>query len=259
MSQPAAPLSTPLLFAGTDPAPYSTVNAKSDYPVVLVCEHAGQAIPRQLGDLGISQAALDSHIGWDIGAGGVTRCLAEALGAPAIFQSYSRLVIDCNRPVDAPDAMPEISDGIVIPANRNLDTPARNARVDEIFAPFHAAIDNLVAQSPRRVLLSIHSFTARLAGIQRPWDMGFLYREDTHTSTRLAAHIKAQQPALIIGLQQPYIIDDDADWFVPVHGEQRGMAHSLIEIRNDHIETSETQIHWAHLLEETIRRLLKDL
>jgi predicted N-formylglutamate amidohydrolase len=244
------------LLGASDPAAFDIMNAGSRHPVLLVCEHAGQAIPSRLGDLGIGKAVMDSHIGWDIGAGNVTRRLARRLGAPAVFQTYSRLVIDCNRPPDAVDAMPEIIDGTEIPGNRHLSDLARSARAQEIFTPFHDAIDGCFACAPHRVVFSIHSFTRERAGVDRPWDMGFLFRRDTRTSERLAAIMRDLKHDLLVGMNQPYQIEDAADWFVPRHGEARGMAHSLIEIRNDHIDTTQGQILWADLLAQAINRYL---
>ncbi len=247
------------LLIGSDPAPFEIVNAKSDHPVVLVCEHAGQAIPAQLDDLGISKVQLDRHIGWDIGASAVTKYMADFLGAPAVLQRYSRLVIDCNRPTNAADAMPIVSDAVPIPGNACLDVEARAARVSEIFDPFQEAVASCFALSPRRATFSIHSFTPALGGIERPWDIGFLYRKDTRTSEYLASCIAGAHPELKIGMNQPYQIDDASDWFVPNHGEARGLPHSLIEIRNDHIAFATGQMHWASLLSDVIHRLLKEL
>ncbi|MBS9718765.1 N-formylglutamate amidohydrolase [Pseudohalocynthiibacter aestuariivivens] len=247
------------LLGPDDPAPVEVVNAEATHPVLLVCEHAGQALPKRLGDLGISTEALDSHIGWDIGAEGVTRRIAHILGAPAVLQRYSRLVIDCNRPTGAPDAIPEISDGISIPGNSLLDAQSRNARVQEIFDPFQDVVSKQLSSFPRRATFSIHSFTRSMSGVNRPWDIGFLYRRDTRTSECLAKFVADARPELKIGMNQPYQIDDVSDWFVPNHGEACGLSHSLIEIRNDHIETSEGQAFWAEILSDAFDRLLKEI
>jgi hypothetical protein len=64
---------------------------------VLACDHAGNAIPRRLGSLGLDQDTLQRHVAWDIGAVGVARHLSALLDAPLVSQPYSRLVVDCNR------------------------------------------------------------------------------------------------------------------------------------------------------------------
>lgn len=247
----------PLLGPG-DPPPVEVVNEGGAAPVLLVCEHAGQAVPASLAGLGVTQAELDDHIGWDIGAGAVTQHLAKALDAPAVMQPYSRLVIDCNRPTEAADAMPEVSDGIAVPGNLGLAPSARAARVVAIFDPFQAEVGRWLARRRIRATFSIHSFTPRMAGIDRLWDIGFLFRADRATSAALSGHLAAHYPGLAIGMNQPYQIDDASDWFVPRHGEARGLPHSLIEIRNDHIRRPEGQALWADRLAGAIRAFIKD-
>lgn len=250
-----APLT--LLGAG-DPAPVENLNDASDAPVLLLCEHAGREVPERLGGLGVTRAQREAHIGWDIGAAEVTREIARRLGAPAVLQRYSRLVIDCNRPPDAPDAVPEVSDGVVIPGNHGLGAEARAARVAEIFAPFHAAAAALFARVPRRAAFAIHSFTPVMGGVRRPWELGFLFRHDRETSARLRELVLRRRPGTVIGMNEPYQIDDASDWFVPRHGEARGLPHSLIEIRNDLIADAAGQAAWAELLAEVIGEFLKE-
>ena len=246
------------LLTPDDPDPVEIVNPDSAHPTLLVCEHAGQAIPSVLGDLGLPEGEIDRHIGWDIGAEGVARRMAENLGCTLVIQRYSRLVIDCNRPPDAHDCMPEVSDGTTIHANLGLDETARAARVNEIFLPFQQAVAEHIERVPRTAAISIHSFTPVMRGVARPWDIGFLFRKDEETSTRLADHVQAVRPELTIGMNQPYQVTGFSDWFVPQHGEARGLPHSLIEIRNDHIESNEGQDRWAQLLAHVLDRWLQE-
>lgn len=250
---------THFLLDPQDPPPAEVVNAPSDHPLLLVCEHAGKAIPRALKDLGIAEKDRESHVGWDIGAEAVTRMISKALGAPAVLQPYSRLVIDCNRPPDAADAIPDVNHGVQVLGNRDLTESARAARVAEIFEPFQATVAHCLEQHPRRIVLSIHSFTPMLNGQPRPWHIGFLFRKDNETSTRLGRFIQDAQPQLTIGMNEPYQIDDASDWFVPHHGEASGLPHSLIEIRNDLIGDVQGQRTWADILTVAINRYLKEV
>ncbi|MDE4063664.1 N-formylglutamate amidohydrolase [Phaeobacter gallaeciensis] len=247
------------LLGPQDPLPAEVINAASDHPLLLVCEHAGKMVPNALNDLGIAQEDRDSHVFWDIGAEAVTRIMADSLGAPAILQPYSRLVIDCNRPPDAPDAMPEANHGVQVPGNRGLNDAARAARIAEIFDPFQATVERHLKRQPRKIVLSIHSFTPLLTGEPRPWHVGFLFRQDVQTSEHLARFIADAQPELTIGMNQPYQIDDASDWFVPQHGETSGLPHSLIEIRNDLIGDATGQQAWANILTGAVNRYLKEL
>jgi predicted N-formylglutamate amidohydrolase len=240
-----------------DPDPVEMVTGAGNDAVLLVCEHAGQQIPVVLNGLGITQAVLDDHVGWDIGAAKVTRMLAANLGCAAVLQRYSRLVIDCNRPPDVADSIPEISDLREVPSNRGLGPADRATRYEEIFAPYEAALTGALGQPGLRAVLSIHSFTPQLAADPRPrpWDIGFLYRKDEVTSGHLARTLAARFPGVVIGMNEPYRIDDGSDWFVPRHGERTGLAHSLIEIRNDHLRNDAGCRFWADLLADCIRAL----
>lgn len=251
-------MTTPLL-GPRDPAPVEIVNPEGRTPLLLVCEHAGQAVPEALGRLGVSQAQLDEHIGWDIGAAEVTRRLAAMLDAPAVLQRYSRLVIDCNRPPEAPDSCPPVSDGHVIPGNAALDPEDRVKRVDEIFRPFQGAVATALARPEIQATFSIHSYTPVMGGIRRAWDVGFLFRSDRRTSDRMARALGQAVPGLTIGLNQPYQVDDASDWFVPRQAEPRGLPHSLIEIRNDHIRDAAGQTLWAERLAGLMPMFLKEI
>lgn len=248
-----------LLLSESDPLPAEVINAASDHPLLLVCEHAGKAVPNALDGLCVAEKDRDSHVFWDIGAEAVTRIMADSLGAPAILQPYSRLVIDCNRPPDAPDAMPETNHGVQVPGNRALNDTARAARIAEIFDPFQASVERHLNRQPRKIVLSIHSFTPFLSGEPRPWHVGFLFRQDVQTSEHLARFIADAQPELTIGMNQPYQVDDASDWFVPQHGETSGLPHSLIEIRNDLIGDAAGQQKWADILIAAINRYLREV
>ncbi|MBL4786755.1 MAG: N-formylglutamate amidohydrolase [Cohaesibacteraceae bacterium] len=246
------------LIGPGDPPVYELVNSASKHPVVLVCEHAGRAIPARLGSLGLTDDDMDRHIAWDIGAAGLTRKIAQILGAPAILQNYSRLLIDCNRPPDQSGSIPAVSDQTRIPGNQDLTTSERDQRIEDIFNPFHDRVSNLLDQNPRQLVLAIHSFTPVLAGKERPWDIGFLFRKDTKTSGKLAELVANNHSGLQTGMNQPYVIDGSSDWFVPVHGEQRDMPHSLIEIRNDHLQQVSGQQWWAEMLSAIIEQYLQE-
>ena len=250
------PPPAPLLSAD-DPAPVEWLNADSTAPVLLVCEHAGRAVPKELAGLGLPEGAIDDHIGWDIGALGVAQRVAERLGAPLIAQRYSRLVIDCNRPPASPGAIPEISDGRRIPGNIAISTEQRMARVRDIFAPFAAAVVEGFATAPRRLAISIHSFTPAMRGKdERPWHAGFLARQELDTSRRFIEHIEQTAPHHVLALNQPYQIDDATDWFIPTQCETRHIRHSLVEIRNDLIRCPDGQDLWAGYLTGAIRSIL---
>src|SRR6202022_2744475 len=113
----------------------------------LTGDHAGRAIPRRLGRLGLLEHETERHIAWDIGIGAVGKQLSRLLDAALVLQTYSRLVIDCNRDPIVPSSIPEISETTEIPGNRGLGEAVRAARVEAFFRPYHATI--AAALAPR--------------------------------------------------------------------------------------------------------------
>lgn len=102
------------------------INPSGSADIWLVCEHASPAIPPSLNNPGLAAGDRLSHAAWDIGALELTRALARAVVA-----RVSRLVYDCSRPSDAPDAMTEMSENILVAGNLNLSEAERAARITE--------------------------------------------------------------------------------------------------------------------------------
>ena len=174
-----------------DPAPLSILNPGGKAPLILFCDHAGRAVPRGLGDLGLGPEAWEKHIAWDIGIADVAAILAAKLDAPAILAGYSRLVIDCNRRLDDPSSIAQESDRIPIPGNRGLTPDQRAMRAEDLFRPYHAAvaaaIDAKLAAGQKPAILSLHSFTPAMNGFRRPWHFGILWNKDARLPVPLMA------------------------------------------------------------------------
>ncbi len=250
LERPAGMPAAPLLGPG-DPPPFAVHNPHGRSPFLLLADHAGQRVPAALGDLGLVQAELDRHIGWDIGIAGTTRALSARLDAWAIEQTYSRLVIDCNRPLASPTLMPETSDGTVIPGNAGADAAQRQRRIDAIHAPYHARIaaelDHRRDAGRPTLLVMMHSFTPAMNGMQRPWHAGVLYHRDARFAHALLQALR-DEGDLVVGDNQPYSVSSTSDYAVPVHGEGRGLVHVELEIRQDLIADDAGQQAWAERL-----------
>jgi predicted N-formylglutamate amidohydrolase len=243
---------TTTLLDASDPDPVEIVNPEGDSDFLLVCEHAGRAVPATLGDLGIAATEMDRHIAYDIGAEGLARKLSALLDAPLVLQRYSRLVIDCNRPLTATDSIPETSDGTTIPTNLNLTASARRVRADEIHRPFHDAIGRLLDLRQRgelsTILATIHSFVPRFGGKDRRWQLGVCFNRDGVFARQLMKAFQANNPSIVAAHNEPYCVDDESDFSIPVHGERRGLPHVLLEVRHDQIADEAGQASWADLL-----------
>jgi predicted N-formylglutamate amidohydrolase len=233
------------LLDADEPAAFSIENEGAKSPFLLTADHAGRLIPRALGDLGVSEADLRRHIAWDIGIAGVTTHLARLLGAEAIFQTYSRLVVDCNRQPYVPSAFPVISEATRIPGNEGLDEAGRQARLAAVFEPYHAAIRRLIAaRTEKPVYVAMHSFTPVYLGVARAVEVAVLYNRTPRLSHALADLLRAEGD-LAVGENEPYRVTDETDYGVPVHAERGGLDYVEIEIRQDLIEHEAGQTAWA--------------
>lgn len=248
------PVKSTLLSPG-EPSPVVELRSDATSPFLLVCDHAGKRIPRALNDLGLRGHDLSRHIAWDIGIEGVARRLSERLDAHLIMQIYSRLVIDCNRPPGSPTSIAPLSDGTIVPGNENISMDDAASRVREVFAPYHEAIarglDTRKKAGLPTLLISLHSFTPVYAGIPRPWQAGVLYNRYS-TLAHTLRDLFAAPGDLVVGDNEPYSVNDDTDYTIPVHGEQRGLVHVAIEIRQDLIGDEGGQDYWANRLAELL-------
>ena len=251
-----------VLLQTDEPGPVRVMREAGGSDFVFTADHSGRAIPRHLASLGLPASELERHIAWDIGIAGVTEHLSAALDASAVLQTYSRLVIDCNRSPAWPSAMPEISEFTEIPGNRGLTEADRVARATEIFQPYHdriaALLDARMARGRRSILVAMHSFTPVFKGEPRDIEVGILYFRRTKLAVELLRLLRGEGD-LTVGENAPYALTEDSDYSIPTHAERRGLEHVEIEIRQDLIETSAGQAAWgdrfARLLTAALPRL----
>jgi predicted N-formylglutamate amidohydrolase len=230
-------------------------------PFLLIADHAGTAIPKALGDLGVGEADLKRHIACDIGIRGVGERLSALLDATFIHQHYSRLVIDCNRNPAADGAIPKESDGTPIPGNEGLSAEQRAARVAEICCAYQnrigAEIEARKGRGQKTVLISLHSFTPVMKGFKRPWRFGVLHREDSPFSRAVLEELRATLGDEA-GDNEPYRMDE-IDYTVPLHADGHGIDYLEIEVRQDQIEAEEGQAAIAARLADILPRALADI
>ena len=253
--------STPLLDPDEAP-PWIARNPGAASPFLLLGDHAGRLIPRRLGTLGLPAAERRRHIAWDIGVAGVGETLSDLLDATFIRQEFSRLVIDCNRDQGRPDAIPTVSDGVNVPGNLALAPADRAARISQIAQPYHAAIAaELDARTARKLpttLISLHSFTPRMDGLDRPWAFGVLHAGDSAFSLAALMRLRADVGEALVGDNQPYTMDE-VDFTVPHHAGGRGLDYLELEVRQDLVADAPGQAEIAAIVAHILPQALADL
>lgn len=245
------------LLSATDPQAVRITNRYGRSSFLLLGDHAGNLVPEKLDNLGLEPAELARHIGWDLGVSALGMQLSALLDAPFIEQRYSRLVIDCNRALDHPTSIVEQSDGTPVPANAALTAEERAARADAIFHPYQGAIAALLAEREAAgqpmLVIALHSFTPRLEGFDRPWEIGVLYNGGDERLARTMLAILRQTAALTTGDNQPYHMDE-TDFTVPAHAISRALPYVELEIRQDEIARADRPFPIHTLLHTALLR-----
>jgi predicted N-formylglutamate amidohydrolase len=244
------------LLEADEPTPVIAERLEGRSDLLIVVDHAGLAIPRHLDDLGLPQSELRRHIAWDIGALAVARQVSATLDATLIAQSYSRLVIDCNRDPAVASSIPTVSEWVEIPGNQGLSDDAIAARRREIFDPYHeriaAVLDARATAGRPTILVAQHSMTNVYKGVSREMHAAVLYNRDRRFAGLMLDGLR-REPNLIVADNQPYFVSDETDYTVPHHAERRGIPYVEIEIRQDLIAAPEGQSEWARRIAAALR------
>ncbi len=240
--------------------PVTQIPGDSASGILLLCDHASNEIPPEYRDLGLPRAELERHIGYDIGAAAMTKAMAETLRAPALLTNFSRLLIDPNRGEDDPTLVMRLSDGAVVPGNKNIDQAEIDRRIRRFYRPYDravkAALDASRAAGVRPIIISMHSFTPIWRGKPRPWHAGILWAKDGRLSQALIEALRSD-PALVVGDNEPYNGALTGD-VIDRHALEHGFSNTLIEIRQDLIAVPEAARAWGLRLASILEAILRD-
>jgi len=223
---------------------------------LFLCDHAARDLPSGYGTLGLKPDLFETHIAYDIGAAEVTRALAASFGAPAVLGAWSRLLIDLNRGPDDPTLIMQLSDGSIIPGNRNIDDAERTRRIERFHAPYHQAIAEEIARLGRPPLVSLHSFTPVWKGDKRAWEVGVLWDKDGRLARPLMARLA--EAGFTVGDNEPYSGALEGDT-LNRHGTKNGLPHVLIEMRQDLIGDAASALAFAARLGPILTSALADM
>lgn len=252
---------TAALLGPDDPAAVTIENPNGGAPVLVLCDHASNAVPASLHGLGLTERELHLHIAFDIAAADLASRLALLLDAPAVLSGYSRLVIDCNRQPDHAGSIVAESDSIPIPGNEGLDEEQNMQRRQEIFWPYHqkigAGITGFAAKGIKPAIVSVHSFTKVFAGEQRPWQIGILWDRDARIAKPLIAALRSHGE-FNIGDNLPYSGRQHFGYSIETHATETGLPNVLIELREDIICEPEGARRLAEILGHALGPILAD-
>ncbi|SFM35938.1 N-formylglutamate amidohydrolase [Shimia aestuarii] len=234
------------------------INSDGRSSVVLVCEHASSFIPDALDNLGVAEEFRQSHVAWDPGALAVAERMARILDAKLVVSGVSRLVYDCNRPPEAPDAMPARSEIVDVPGNVGLNDAARAARVATYYEPFRTLLAQTVSQTEAPVIVTVHSFTPVYHGKTRAVEIGVLHDVDTRLADSMLAIATGHTEAKV-ERNDPYGPEHGVTHTLREHALPGAHLNVMLEIRNDLITASRQQVKMAEMISGWVSNALRDL
>lgn len=252
------------VIGADEPAAFVLENPEGTSAVLVVCDHANNRVPASLDNLGMSDEERDMHIAWDPGTQDIGRYLGRKLQAQVLLAQYSRLVVDLNRGHNHKECMRDVSDHVAVPGNRNLSPAARKQRLEEIYWPYHNEIDRLIddrlSEGVIPLLMSIHSFTPRMDGFDRPWHIGVLWNREAGLARQLVENLRAQNPDIVVGENEPYSLIGHVGGkdTVQRHAEDRDLPYIIVEFRQDLVRTREGAEEWAEIFLKAVRPIIED-
>lgn len=240
--------------------PYEIIGGDYDKGMVLLADHAMNRLPPQYGKLGLPDSAFLRHIAFDIGVEGLTRRLAAMLGVPAVLGCFSRLLIDPNRGEDDPTLIMKISDGAIIPGNHPITDEEWQARLNTYHRPYHRAVEQTIAKASASgrapLVLSVHSFTPFWKNFARPWHAAVLWDSDDRAVAPFLSMLR-EPGDIFVGDNEPYDGALKGDTMYR-HCMIPGIAHALLEVRQDLIGDDKGMDAWAGRLAPIFNALNAD-
>lgn len=243
-------------------APALVGNGAAAAPFLLLCDHASNDIPDGFANLGLGRGQLDTHIAFDPGASLLTEAMADTLDAAYVLCRYSRLLIDVNRDPSACDSIVADNDGVRVPGNESLPADQRAARIAHIYEPYHRSIDEVLRTRldamGTQIVVGVHSFTPRMHGLDRPWDIGVIFNRDRRVARALAGELvgAGEDGTLTVGFNRPYSPRDRVYHTLERHAEAGGLPCVMIEIPNDQLDTQKDRARWADTLAGALQRIV---
>jgi len=236
---------------------YIENNTNSESNLLIIAEHAGNLIPFEFGNLGLNDDDSRRHISYDIGVFGICRILSKTIKDHIIMSRYSRLLVDLNRGINSPDCIRHLSDGTIIPRNKNLEEKDKKLRIKQFYHPFHKRLFDIILTKKIEIIVSIHSFTPKLfeENVPRPWHCGILYGCSENLGKHCIEFLK-QKYKLMVGDNEPYGVNNNDDYIISKFGDKQSIPAIIIEIRQDLISDYKGQKIWSNIVKNLIKNCL---
>lgn len=212
--------------------------SRRDVPVVLTAEHAGAALPPPWSWPAADHRLVGTHWSTDLGITAFTERLAARLDVPAVLSTFTRLLVDPNRPLGSDTLFREVADHEPVHLNAGLTANVGGAldderarRIDGFWRPYHAAVDRVLTAHPGADVLGLHSYTPDYQGERREVQIGVLYDRDVELGLAWAEALAGQ--GFDVRLNEPWSGLAGLMYSPQTHATRHLRRAVELEIRND--------------------------
>ena len=225
--------------------------------LLIIVDHANNFIPSKYRNLGLPKYLTESHIAYDLNILNLSKQINTLLDSDIVYGENSRLIIDLNRGQNDPTLIPSISDKKLIPGNIGISTKEFNFRKRKFYNNYHSKIKKIVTEKKIKLIISMHSFNPYFKGKKRTTEIGILSNEDRRYSDLLIKQM-VKSNKYIIGDNVPYKgeLKDDT---LHKHGFKKNILHTLIEVRNDLINTEIKVNKMSQFIVSSLKKTNKEL
>ena len=225
--------------------------------LLIIVDHANNFIPSKYKNLGLPKFLTESHIAYDLNIFNLSKQINTLLGSHIVYGENSRLIIDLNRGQNDPTLIPSISDKKLIPGNIGISSKEFNYRKRKFYNNYHSKIKKIINEKKIKLIISMHSFNPYFKGKKRKTEIGILSNKDRRYSDLLIRQM-AKSKRYIIGDNVPYKgeLKDDTLY---KHGLKKNILHTLIEVRNDLINTEIKVNKMSQFIVSSLNTINKEL
>ena len=225
--------------------------------LLIIVDHANNFIPSKYKNLGLPKYLTESHIAYDLNILNLSKQMNTLLESDIVYGENSRLIIDLNRGQNDPTLIPSISDKKLIPGNIGISSKEFNFRKRKFYNNYHSKIKKIINEKKIKLIISMHSFNPYFKGKKRKTEIGILSNKDRRYSDLLIRQM-AKSKRYIIGDNVPYKgeLKDDTLY---KHGLKKNILHTLIEVRNDLINTEIKVNKMSQFIVSSLNTINKEL
>ncbi len=226
--------------------------------IVMTCEHASERVPEAFArSTGFTWPDADrwlrgTHWAFDLGAEEIAIEHARAVGARLVSARFSRLLIDPNRPLDSSTLFREVAEGRAITMNRELSSRAREARIEQLYTPFHDAVDRAVrASTAAEIVFAVHTFTHEYEGQRRTLELGVLFDREDALGARVLEGLR--RAGFDAEANEPWSGKAGLIHVAAPHGDRHGKRALELEVRQDLATSPAFRARLVPVLAELLR------